>query len=137
MLALQSELRGLPELATLISRIEAVAGIQIARVYSIGAFNQRTGERYDHKVMDRRAQADIHRGHWNTYDDIAEMNETQIAGMVKAYLDNVVDGAAVSLRDVAEKIALFFYEEVRKYPPPRRYIRTFQLQQSHRKQVLV
>jgi hypothetical protein len=136
MISTTFDLTGIAGIQLIVDAIEEVAGVELARVYSIGAFNQLTGERYDKKVMDRREQAEIHKGWWSTYDDIAEMNEAEIAGMVADYLSQVVGGANAGIRNLAERVGKRIYEIVTKYPPPRRYIRTFQLQQSHRWEAL-
>lgn len=139
MLRLKLDSPGLPTFTKqLRAAHQTLAGIStIARVYSTGAVNPATGERYERMVQDDTEQHPIHRGRWQTVQSVADGATDLIESAMVDMVENTMDGKDL-IRPV-RALSRELQDRMKHYPPPlpnQRYIRTYRLRESWRYEVL-
>lgn len=108
----------------------------LGRVYHIGARDPETGEDYAPFVQNEALQADIHRGYWQTDQDVINSRSDDVRREFEVVVNAFALGGRLNLDRAVRKALVLLYNDLRDYPPPRRYIRTQRLKRGWRWQVI-
>lgn len=104
---------------------------RMGEVYSRGAVQY--GRRYEHLVQHRPTQADIHRGRWQTDEDVAESSQTEVVDLLRQMVEKIAAGRGGKIRWAVDRALDLLLKRVKEYPAPppgSRYIRTYNLYRS-------
>lgn len=118
------EVKGVRELAAKSAALRQFLAVrEIARVYSRGAVNPRTGQDYSRYVGAAQWQARIHAGRWHTDQEAADKFSPAVADAVAQAVEAVLAGSnpTAAIRAVVEQILSYITEQP---PPTPVYIRT-------------
>lgn len=132
---------GADEIFALLDNLDEFANYgTVGRVFSAGAVNQ-YGDRYEFYVQSHADQAWMHRGRWQTEEDVAQESEPDVAAIIDTVLAMVIDGASgAQLRPMLRQALEFIRRRLRVYPPKpagSRYVRTGTLRNSWQVEMLI
>ena len=114
------------ELNQLFARLDAD---ELGRVYHEGAFGP-SGQRYESLVQKEGEQAAVHRGYWQTDQDVVDQRQAEVRRIFEDLVSSIATGRRVNVRQAAAEALQLIYNDLRQYPPPRAgsgYVRTGEL----------
>ena len=132
---------GRDEIFALIDNLDEFATYgTIGAVFSSGAVNE-YGDRYEFYVQSREEQAWMHKGRWQTEEDVAEEKEPDVADILESVAQMIIDGASgAQLRPMVRQALELIRRRLREDPPKpgtSRYERTGRLRNSWEIELLI
>ena len=97
--------------------------------------------RYEFYVQSRDEQAWMHKGRWQTEEDVAQEKEPDVADILESVAQMIIDGASgAQLRPMVRQALELIRRRLREYPPKpgtSRYERTGRLRNSWEIELLI
>lgn len=106
----------------------------LGRVYHIGAIGPSGGD-YAPLVQSKAHQAAIHRGYWQTDQDVIDRRDADIREEFEEVVQATAVGGRMNIRAAVERSLKLLHSDLTEYPPQRGYVRTGRQKRGWRWQV--